>query len=100
MSVWIELRCSEQHEEHAAKLYTGRLDKRGLAETSECWSNSNDGCGRVSADATQKSVAAIYKEISEQACKLGWKRINSDWVCPHCAEYRGKSELNKVKPWC
>lgn len=99
MSVWIELRCNEQSEDHAARLYTGKKDKSGSDATSECWSNNNYGCGMTSGDATQKSMLSAYKDVTDMAVGSGWKKINNNWVCPHCVEYRGKSGLKKVQPY-
>lgn len=99
MSVWIELRCNDQSEQHAAKLYTGEKGRNGLDETSECWSNENVGCGMTSSDSTQQSVLRTYKDVTDDALKSGWKKINNNWVCPHCVKYRGRTDLKKVQPF-
>ena len=98
MSVWMELRCEQSSEEHAERLYTGRKDANGLDETSECWSHINSGCGETSASATQKSVIANYKDICRSATESGWERVNGNWVCPHCLEFKGKN-MPKARTW-
>ncbi|ATC60282.1 hypothetical protein [Vibrio anguillarum] len=97
MSVWMELRCEESIEEHAERLYTGKID-RGIKETSECWSHINSGCGETSDGASQKSVIETYKDIFRTATESGWKRVNGNWVCPHCLMYKGKNKPKAI-PW-
>lgn len=99
MSVWVELRCNEAHEDHANELYTG-TKKNGIHETSKCHSLINDGCGELSSDASQKSLIQSYKSVSRNALNCGWKKINGQWVCPHCIKYRGRSTLDKVEKDC
>tara|TARA_Y100001936_G_scaffold248197_1_gene295546 strand:+ start:1611 stop:1910 length:300 start_codon:yes stop_codon:yes gene_type:complete len=98
MSVWMELRCEQASEDHAGRLYTGRKDAHGLDETSECWSHINGGCGEISSSASQKSVIDNYKDICRTATASGWKRVNGNWVCPHCLEFKGK-DMPKVRKW-
>lgn len=96
MSVWVELRCEESCEEYAQELYTGEKIN-GVSCTSQCYSHHNDGCGEMSASASQKSVIENYKDICDHALKAGWKRINGNWVCPHCAKYRKATGYKTVK---
>ncbi len=98
MSVWMELRCEQSNEEHADRLYTGKQDGRGFNETSQCWSHMNNGCGDTSGNASQKSVIDNYKDICRRATKSGWKRVNGNWVCPHCLKYKGKNKP-KASQW-
>lgn len=76
MSVWIELRCDKQNEDCAMPVYKGH-------ERSECWANTNDGCGNM-ALASQTSLLSTYQYICNQAKKEGWRKIKGEWVCPHC----------------
>lgn len=69
MSIWIEIRCSEQ--------------LPPTSYTDKCWSFNNDGPTGMSKDtleAARKQVQDLFKEAKQ----LGWKRIKGDWVCPHC----------------
>jgi hypothetical protein len=36
---------------------------------------------------SQKSVLGTYKYVVKEALKLGWKKIDGEWVCPHCIKY-------------
>lgn len=81
MSVWIELRCEDSAENHANPVrLTG-------GEWSECWSHDNNGCGDMASAVSQKSVLGTYKYVVKEALKSGWKKIDGEWVCPHCIKY-------------
>lgn len=95
MCVWMELRCEESSEDHADELYTGKK-VNGTYETSVCYSHINNGSGHTSANASQKSVIETYRDICNEALSVGWKKINGQWVCPHCVKYRGKTGFEKV----
>jgi hypothetical protein len=81
MSVWIELRCEDSAEYHARPV---RLPG---GERSECWSHDNCGSGDMASAVSQKSVLETYKYVVKDALKFGWKKINGEWVCPHCIKY-------------
>lgn len=81
MSVWIELRCEDSAEDHSAPV---RLPG---GKWSECWSHGNHGCGDMASAASQKSVLETYKDVVKDALKSGWKKVDGEWVCPHCIKY-------------
>ena len=87
MSVWMELRCDKSAEECAEP--NGLFGK----ERSECWSHENVGPMDM-ALANQKSIFQTYKEMCEHAKNAGWKKINGEWVCPHCVK-RLSTQENK-----
>lgn len=83
MSVWIELRCDKAHEDCANPVGFGD-------ERSECWSHNNSTPADMGS-ATQKGVIESYKYVSDGAKKAGWKKIDGEWVCPHCIKQLSES---------
>lgn len=71
MSIWIEIRCSENLEP------TSYFDK--------CWGYTNDGPSGMATD-TLEAARKQVQDLFKKAKRLGWKRIKGDWVCPHCVK--------------
>lgn len=87
MSVWMEFRCNTSHEDCA--------EPNGLFgdDRSECWSHHNSGPMEM-ANATQRGIIITYKHMCEDAKKAGWKKIDGEWVCPHCYSNLSKEQDN------
>lgn len=75
MSVWIELHCQDAQEGHAEP-----------KEGSECWTHRDKGLGEYSAHGLQE-VVNTYKRIWHNAIKAGWRKVDGEWVCPHCMKH-------------
>ena len=91
MSVWIELRCEDSAEDHSGPV---RIETDDGNYVSECWSHDKSGCGDIASAKNQKSVIGTYQYVIHEAKKQGWKKINGEWVCPHCVKY-GHKKSNK-----
>ena len=85
MSVWIEFRCSMAHEPCADEVRTSSGD------VERCFSHDNSGAMDM-ANANQKSIIETYKFLAKISERDGWKKINGEWVCPHCVKNLHKNK--------
>lgn len=85
MSVWLELRCNEAGEDHADRVFLGH------GNYSVCFGREAHDNGLMVSAKNKQNIMDGYKHLESAAVNQGWKKINGEWVCPHCLKYGHRS---------